>query len=95
MLIERDGEDFQIDASLIGEMLALKPEEVHPLMRSGRITSICERGEGEDAGRYRLTFFYGSRRVRLDLDGTGHVVKRSSIDFGTPPQADSEPKPER
>jgi len=95
MLIERDGQDFQIDASLIGEMLALKPEEVQPLMRSGHITSICERGEGEDAGRYRLTFFYRSRRARLDLDGSGRIVKRSSIDLGTPPQADSEPEPAR
>jgi hypothetical protein len=45
-------------------------------MRQRRITSICERGENEDAGRYRLTFFYAQRRLRLVLDEAGTIVER-------------------
>ena len=35
--------------------LALEPSLVQALMRKGEITSVCECGVNEDAGRYRLT----------------------------------------
>ena len=89
MPIERDDEGFCIDASLLGEVFGIPPHDVHALMRNRRITSRCERAEGEHAGRYRLTFFYRNRRVRLVVDEDGHVLKRSSINFGEPPPARS------
>jgi hypothetical protein len=55
------------------------------MMRKGEITSLCERGVNEDAGRYRLTFFHKSRRFRLVVDGTGTVIQRSTVDFGDRP----------
>ena len=61
-------------------------------MRQGRITSRFERGEGADAGRFRVTFFHGPRRVRLTLDGDGPVLQRSRVTAAPPP---ARPPPRR
>lgn len=74
---------FSVDAALVGELLAVPPATVQELMRQNRITSICERGEAEHAGQYRLTFFYRGRRARLSIDGrTGRILRRAVIDCG-------------
>jgi hypothetical protein len=52
------------------------------LKRAGAITSRSERGIGEDAGLYRLTFFHAGRRLRLIVDSAGRVIRRNAIDFG-------------
>jgi hypothetical protein len=46
---------LHINASVIAQGLALEPSLVQALMRKGEITSVCECGVKEDAGRYRLT----------------------------------------
>jgi hypothetical protein len=51
---------LHINASVIAQGLALEPSLVQAMMRKGEITSLCERGVNEDAGRYRLTFFHKS-----------------------------------
>lgn len=80
------GEDgVSVDAALLGEALGVPPSDVMRLMREGAITSLLERGEGEDAGRMRLTFFHGSRRFRLVVDETGAILQRSSVDYGDKP----------
>ncbi len=76
---------LHINASVIAQGLALEPSRVQAMMRKGEITSLCERGVNEDAGRYRLTFFHKSRRFRLVVDGTGTVIQRSIVDFGDRP----------
>jgi len=75
----------EIDASIVGAGLGLEPHKVLDLMRSNAITSVCEHGIDDDAGRYRLTFFHKSRRLRLIVDERGCVVRRSTIDFGDRP----------
>jgi len=82
MRLKQDEDGFTIDASLLGELLDVPPSGVHPLMRSNEITSLCERGEGEHAGQYRLTFFYRGRRARLSIDESGTVIRRSIVDLG-------------
>ncbi len=72
-----------IEASVIAQGLALEPSRVQAMMRKGEITSLCERGMNEDAGRYRLTFFHKSRRFRLIVDRS--VIRRSIVDFGDRP----------
>jgi hypothetical protein len=62
-------------------------------MREGKITVLCERGFDEDAGRYRLTFFYENRRFRLVVDEEGNAVQRSTVDFGDHPLRTSVRKP--
>ena len=78
-----------IDASILGEGLGLEASFVPVLMRRGAITSLCERGIDADAGRFRMTFFYKSRRLRLVVDAAGNILQRSTIDFGDRPLPDA------
>jgi len=80
--VELSAGDFLVDAELLGDLLRVEPMEVPSLLRSGSITSFCERGVGADEGRYRLTFFHGNRRARLNVDAAGRILRRSTIDFG-------------
>jgi hypothetical protein len=84
MRLERSGEGFAVEAGDLGRLLDLDPGAVQGLMRAGAIRSVFERGEGEDAGRFRLTFTHGSRRVRLIVDAEGRVLQRSRT--RTPPR---------
>jgi hypothetical protein len=81
--IELEKEGLCIDAAIIGESLGIDPSAVQARMREGKIRSLCERGVDKDAGRYRLTFFFENRRVRLVLDEQGKIIQRSTVDFGT------------
>lgn len=83
--IECRDDAFVVDAALVGELLQLPASRVQVLMRSGRITSVCERGVDEHAGEYRLSFFYGNRRARVSTDMEGRVLRKSAIDFGDRP----------
>jgi hypothetical protein len=80
--IEFEEGALKIDATIIGQCLGIEPARVQGLMREGKITSLCERGIDDDAGRYRLTFFYENARFRLIVDEAGRVVQRWTIDFG-------------
>ncbi len=71
---------IQVGAEEIAPGLHLTPDEVMQGFRNGTITSICEQGQDEDAGRHRLTFTSASRRLRLIVDAGGKVLKRSSAD---------------
>jgi uncharacterized protein DUF6522 len=73
---------FCVDATVLGPLLKLAPADIPGLMKGGSITSICEQGVDEDVGRFRLTFFFGSRRARVNLDAGGNILRRSSIDLG-------------
>jgi hypothetical protein len=77
-----EGDTVQVPAAIIAHGLDLEASTVLLLMRGGEVTSHCEKGENEDAGRYRLTFFYKSRRFQLVIDSKGKVLRRSKIDFG-------------
>jgi hypothetical protein len=83
--IKIDDGAVEIDASIVGAGLGLEPKEVLSLMRAKEITSVCEHGVDDDAGRYRLTFFYKGRRLRLIVNDCGRLVRRSTIDFGDRP----------
>jgi len=82
MKVEIGTGDIVIDAKLLADLLRLDPTAVHSLLRTQEITSFCERGIDEHEGEYRLSFFYGNRRARLNIDAAGNVTKRSTIDFG-------------
>jgi Family of unknown function (DUF6522) len=80
---------LSIDAAVIGR----GPSLVQPQMREGKITVVCARGVCQDAGRYRLTFFYENRRFRLIVDEKGNAIQRSTIDFGDHPLPTSMRRP--
>lgn len=62
---------IEIDAALVAGGLGLPLAEFRQLMEDRRITVLCERGVGEDAGLYRASFYHDGRRVRLVVDGDG------------------------
>ncbi|WP_298252976.1 DUF6522 family protein [Bradyrhizobium sp.] len=80
---------FMVDAALVGELLHVPASHVRRLMRLGRITSACERGVDEHAGKFRLSFFYRNRRARLSTDTEGRILRKSTIDFGDRPMPDA------
>lgn len=63
-----------IDAQDLAPLIGCDPAEVQELMRAGRITSTFEKGEGEDAGRFRVTFRHGATRVRFTCAEDGTVL---------------------
>lgn len=85
MHVEMNNGEFCIEAGLLGNLFEVEPAAIPVLMRDGVLTGVCERGIGEDDGKYRLSFFYASRRVRLNVDAAGAVLQRSVVDFGDQP----------
>ena len=81
--IAEDG--VSVDAAVLAEAFGLPAADIPALMRAGEITSLFERGEGEDAGRMRLTFFHRNCRFRIVVNGAGEVLQRSRVDFGDTP----------
>ncbi|MCF2870343.1 DUF6522 family protein [Octadecabacter sp. G9-8] len=83
MKIQIENDQPVIDAQDLGPLLGLHPAEVQAKMRSGHITSTYEVGQGEDAGRFRLTFFHAGKRVRLTCNEDGDVISKIRTDTGT------------
>ena len=73
----------EIDARLIAPRLGLAVDDFRRLMADRRISVLCERGTGEDAGRVRATFSQGARRVRLVVDREGRLLQ---ADDAPPPR---------
>jgi len=76
---------IEIDAAIIADGLSIAPDHVQAEMRSGGITSTCERGVDADAGTFRLSFKAGNRRLRLIVDAGGEVIRRSTLTLADPP----------
>ena len=87
-LVQRNGDDFLVDAALLAEAFGLMPAEVQQRMRDGAITARCEAGVDEDQGRWRLTFHHGPRACRFVVDASGNVVTRAAF-----PARTGNPKP--
>ena len=78
-LAELGAGNISLDASLIAHDLGLTPAQVLERLRDGRLTARCEQGIGEDAGRFRLSFYHERRRLRLTIDQEGRILQRSSV----------------
>lgn len=65
---------IEIDAARIAHGLGLEVTAFRELMANRKVTVLCERGTGDDAGRWRASFHYGGRRVRLVVDLDGKVL---------------------
>lgn len=71
-----------VDAQDLVEVLGLTLAEVQSKMRAQEITTRFETGEGDDAGRMRLTFFYETKKVRLTCSNDGTVLKTLRTNTG-------------
>jgi hypothetical protein len=63
--IEFEHGSFSVPVEIVAAGLDIDVELVRPLMHQNKITSLCERGVGEDAGRFRLTFFHADQLFHL------------------------------
>lgn len=77
--IERVGENFVVPADLLAKALRLDESEIKRAMRNGRITSRSEAGLHDDAGLWRLTFYYADQACRFVIDDSGTVVRRATF----------------
>ncbi|MDO5705765.1 MAG: DUF6522 family protein [Paracoccus sp. (in: a-proteobacteria)] len=68
---------FTVDAAVPAAAFDLTQDEFRRLMRAGQIATRSERGEGEDAGRWRLTFQHGTRVCRLTVNDSGEILTQS------------------
>lgn len=84
---------IQVDAKIVAAGLGIVPARLLDLLRTGKVTSLCERGVDEDSGRFRLTFFSENGRFRLVVDEAGKILQRSTLDFGDRPLPASARKP--
>ncbi len=84
---------FEVDADIVAEGLGIAVPLLQAEMRSGRITTLSERGIDADQGRHRLTFFSETKRLRLVIDEHGAIIQRATLDFGTAPMPRSVHKP--
>jgi hypothetical protein len=66
--------EIAIDAALVAPHLGLDVDSFRALMGDGAISVLCERGVGDDAGRYRATFYHHGARARLVVDAERHVL---------------------
>jgi hypothetical protein len=87
MKLEANADGFTIDAKDLADLLGFPPEEVRRLMREGGIRSRVERGEGKDAGRYRLTLMHPKRQIRLIVSGNGEVLAQGRVTVAERPRS--------
>lgn len=68
---QEDGE-WVVDPEVVAPKLGLSAEAFRQAMRDGEVRGTVERGEGEDAGRTRLTFRHNNRAyaIQIEPDGT-------------------------
>ncbi|HNP37121.1 MAG TPA: DUF6522 family protein [Woeseiaceae bacterium] len=83
--IEHADDGVQIDADVLTRCFRISSDELQQGMRDGSITSRFEKGEGEDDGRIRLTFFSANCRVRITADDSGNILGCNTVDFGKRP----------
>ena len=79
------GSTLEVDAATVAAGLRMNPLALRSAMHDGTVTSLSETGEGEDAGRFRITFFSATRRMRLTVDATGTVLQHSTADYSRKP----------
>lgn len=70
---------FVIDAAILGAAFGIDVALVRARMGAGEITSRCERGIDEDAGRWRLAFYCDGRALRLTVDDGGRILSRATF----------------
>lgn len=65
----------EIDGALVAEKLGLDVEAFRQLLDDRKVSVLCERGIGDDAGLYRATFYFKDRRFRAVVRSDGQVVQ--------------------
>ncbi|RYH06442.1 DUF6522 family protein [Tropicimonas sp. IMCC6043] len=81
MELEPTDNGFAIAPTDLGRLFDRDPDEMRQMMQDGSMTCLVERGEGDDAGRFRVTLRDDIRRVRLVVDADGKVLTTVRVPF--------------
>lgn len=74
LILARDESgEFLLPAEMLAERFGWPTETLRGMMRRGLVSSRVERGEGEDAGRWRLSVRCGNRRWQAIVESDGSV----------------------
>lgn len=76
--------EIVIDGAPVARALGLDKATFFRLLGQRKIDQLCERGVGEDAGRFRASFYHGRKRVRVVVDHAGRVLEPLEISERTP-----------
>lgn len=79
-------QSIEIDAALVAKGLRIEPEALRAALRDGSVTHTVEKGEGEDAGRYSVTFYSVTRRLRVLFTASGEILQTSSVAYSRKPR---------
>lgn len=71
--------EIVIDGAPVARALGLDKASFFRLLGQRKIDQLCERGTGEDAGRWRASFYHGRKRVRVVVDREGRVLEPLEI----------------
>lgn len=71
--IERIDGEFVIDAAFVAAKFDLDIEQARTMMRRGLFRSLVEKGEGADAGQWRLSLRCGNRVWQAVLSADGAI----------------------
>ncbi|WP_374248042.1 DUF6522 family protein [Thermomonas sp.] len=66
--------EIEIDAGPIADALGVTQDIFFTLLEQRRISQLCERGTGEDAGSYRASFYLDDKRARVVVDRNGRML---------------------
>ena len=77
--VDVGSDGFIVDAGLVAKAFGVTEADVQAFMKSGDMTSRCEKGIDEDEGRWRLTFYHQDRALRLTLDGSGQILGQATF----------------
>lgn len=83
---------IDVDANRVARALGLAPDAFRKLMEHGHIRTLSERGIGEDAGRYRLSFYWRERRFRIVTDADGRLLAADERALPSPPRQGHHPR---
>lgn len=84
---QRAGGDFEIDSAMVARGMKLTAAHFMAELRRGHVHGLVEKGEGEDDGRYRLSFRYRGRQLQMIVGRGGQVISET-LNLQAPP-ADS------
>lgn len=75
MHVQRDQSgDFTFDPATLADRFQLSSDDLRRSIRRGLVTSMVERGEGEDAGTCRLRVKIGNRVWTAILNSEDRVI---------------------
>lgn len=74
LILSRDeAGEFLFPAEMLAALFGWPTQTLRDYMRRGLVASCVERGEGEDAGRWRLSVRCGNRRWQAVVEADGTV----------------------